>query len=160
MNAIEMLEHQHRHLERQFEELEEARGEDRQILFDQIADSLVMHAAIEERHFYPVLRAADSTLRVPESQRGHLTIKRVLARLLATDAEAEVFEARLEVLREEVGHHVKDEEAELFPAARELLDGDQLEGIGQEMLATMAELLKEEPKPEAGSAGEKVFPRE
>jgi hypothetical protein len=41
---------------------------------------------------------------------------------------------------------VGEEEADLFPKVRKILDDEQLEGIGQEMTATAAELAEAEPR--------------
>jgi len=57
MNAVKMLKQQHREVEKLFERLESARSaEPRRKIFEEIADALAVHAAIEERHFYPGVR--------------------------------------------------------------------------------------------------------
>jgi hemerythrin-like domain-containing protein len=57
------------------------------------------------------------------------------------------------VLKEQVSHHVEEEESELFPKVRKLFDKEQLEAIGQEMTAEQVEL-------EAGDAPRKAVPAE
>ena len=146
MNAIEMLEGQHAAVERLFDELEEAKGDEKQALFDELADSLAMHAMIEERHFYPALREDETEDVIERSLHEHLDMKRVLADLLTLDAEDERFDAKLAVLREEVEKHVEEERDETFPIAEDLLDEDHLEALGQEMLATMADIMQGEPR--------------
>lgn len=146
MNAIEMLEGQHAAVERLFDELEEAKGDEKQALFDELADSLAMHAMIEERHFYPALREDETDDVIERSLREHLEMKRVLSDLLTLDAEDERFDAKLAVLREEVEKHVEEERDETFPIAEDLLDEDHLEALGQEMLATMADIMQGEPR--------------
>src|SRR5262249_43577795 len=125
MNAIEMLDQQHAAVERLFEELEEARGDEKQALFDELADSLAMHAMIEERHFYPALRGADTDELLDRSRDEHLQIKRSLAELLTLDAENERFDAKLAVLREEVELHVQEERDEVFPEAERVFDEEE-----------------------------------
>ena len=146
MNAIEMLEGQHAAVERLFEELEEARGDEKQALFDELADSLAMHAMIEERHFYPALRDEETVDLLERSHHEHLQMKRVLADLLTLDAENEKFDAKLAVLREEVERHVAEERTETFAIAEDLLDEDHLEALAQEMLASMADIMQGEPR--------------
>ena len=52
VNAVDMLESQHREVEDLFAKLEKAgRGERKQKLFTQIADKLAVHASIEEQEF-------------------------------------------------------------------------------------------------------------
>jgi hypothetical protein len=146
MNAIEMLEGQHAAVERLFDELEEAKGDEKQALFDELADSLAMHAMIEERHFYPAIRDDETDDVIERSLHEHLEMKRVLAELLTLEAEDERFDAKLAVLREEVEKHFEEERDETFPIAEDLLEEDHLEALGQEMLATMAEIMQGEPR--------------
>ena len=146
MNAIEMLEGQHTAVERLFEELEEARGDEKQALFDELADSLAMHAMIEERHFYRALAGADTDDLLGRSRDEHLQMKRALAELLTLDAENERFDAKMAVLREVVEQHVGEEREEVFPLAERLFDEEELEALAQEMLATMADIMQGEPR--------------
>ena len=58
MNAIELLKQQHKEVKGLFKKIEKAEGEEKQELFDAIADELAVHAAIEEKHFYPAGKSA------------------------------------------------------------------------------------------------------
>jgi hemerythrin superfamily protein len=146
MNAIEMLEGQHRQVEQLFARIEKAQGEEKWRLFLEVADALAIHATIEERHFYPAVKEKRTEDILLEALEEHLTVKRTLADLLRTEIEDETFDAKLKVLKEEVEHHVGEEEGDLFPKVRKILDADQLEGIAQEMTATAAELVDNEPR--------------
>jgi len=141
MNAIELLESQHREVEQLFTRIEKAKSNDAKAkLFTDIADKLAVHATIEERHFYPAVKAKRTEDIVLESLEEHVGIKRVIADLLETDAGDHTFDAKLAVLKEQVSHHVEEEESELFPKVRKLFDVDRLEAVGQEMSAEQAEL--------------------
>src|SRR6185369_7360153 len=108
MNAIELLEGQHREVEDLFEQMKEAETDkEKERLFTDIADKLAVHATIEERHFYPSVKAKDTESILLESVEEHLTIKRTLAHLLDMDAGDEAFDAKIKVLEEEVSHHVE-----------------------------------------------------
>jgi hemerythrin HHE cation binding domain-containing protein len=148
MNAIELLETQHRDADELFARLEGGAGSEkaRQKLFDDLADLLAIHASIEELHFYPAVKAADAEQTVEHSLEEHVDIKRKLSLCMATRLSSDSFAQRLRALKDEVQHHVKDERSELFPAVQRLLDADQLEAIGQEMTSTMAELQKGHPR--------------
>ena len=139
MNAIDLLESQHREVEALFSRLEKG-GKAKQKTFEEVADKLAMHAAIEEHHFYPAVKAKRTEDILLESLEEHLGIKRVLTDLLQTSAEDDTFDAKIKVLKEQVEHHVEEEEGDLFPKVRKLLDKDQLEALGQEMSAEQAEL--------------------
>lgn len=141
MNAIELLESQHREVEDLFEEIEETDDlEAKADLFEQLADKLAIHATIEEHHFYPAVKEKRTEDILLESLQEHLAVKRILADLLENDVEDETFDAQLKVLKETVSHHVEEEEDDLFPKVRKVLNKDQLEAVGQAMSAEQAEL--------------------
>ena len=119
MNAIDLLKSQHREVEKLFAELEKAKdSRQKQKLFGELADSLAGHATIEEHQFYPAVRAKRTEDILLESLEEHLGIKRVLADLLKIDANDKTFDAKLKVLKEQVEHHVGEEEKELFPKVK------------------------------------------
>jgi hemerythrin superfamily protein len=141
MNAINLLLSQHREVDSLFSKITSAQAKNKKSqLFEELADKLAIHAAIEEHHFYPAVRAAPTKDVLLESVEEHLGIKRELADLLDMSADDERFDAGIKVLKEEVEHHVEEEEGDLFPKVRKFLDKDQLEAIGQAMSAEQAEL--------------------
>jgi hemerythrin-like domain-containing protein len=147
MDAIEMLMEQHEQVDDLFEKISNAGGsKDKWSTFLTLADMLAVHAAIEERHFYPAVRAKQTEEILLESVEEHLAVKRVLADLLRADVEDPSFDAKIKLLQELVQHHVEEEQDELFPKVKKLLDADQLEAIAQEMTATMVELADTEPR--------------
>jgi len=148
MNAIDLLKSQHREVSKLFSKIEKTKeASDKAELFNEIADKLAVHAAIEEHHFYPAVKAKRTEDILLESLEEHLGIKRVIADLMEVDAEDETFDAKVKVLKEQVEHHVEEEESDLFPKVKRLFDKDQLEAMGQEMSAEQAELEAEgEPR--------------
>lgn len=148
MNAIELLDTQHRDVDDLFARLEGGTGSPkaRQKLFDDLADLLAIHASIEELHFYPTVKAAKTDEKIEHSLEEHLEIKRKLSLCMATSVSSDKFLERLRALKQCVQHHVKEEREELFPKVQRIFDGDQLEALGQEMTSTMAELQKGHPR--------------
>ncbi|HVV87096.1 MAG TPA: hemerythrin domain-containing protein [Kofleriaceae bacterium] len=148
MDALTLLKEQHDEVDELFAKLEKTddSGEKAE-LFAELADKLAAHAKIEEVHFYPAVLAAKTKDLVIESTEEHLAIKRVLADLLEMDVDDEHFDAKLKVMKEEVTHHAREEEeGELFPKVKKLLDSDTLEALGGEMTSMFEELLEEEPR--------------
>ncbi len=141
VNAIDLLEGQHREMEKLFAKLEKADGATKQKTFKEIADKLAIHATIEERDFYPAVKAKRTHDILLESLEEHLGIKRVLADLLAIDTGDETFDAKAKVLKEQVEHHVGEEEDDLFPKVKKILDQEMLIAIAQKMTATQEELI-------------------
>ncbi len=147
MNAIELLKSQHREVEKLFAALETAKdARETRKLFGELADSLAAHATIEEHQFYPAVRAKRTEDILLESLEEHLGIKRVLADLLKVDAKDQTFEAKLKVLKEQVEHHVGEEEKELFPKVKKVLDKEELEALGETMAAEFAKLEAGRPR--------------
>jgi hemerythrin superfamily protein len=131
MNAIELLESQHREVEKLFSKIEKATTtREKGKLFAQLADDLAMHASIEEHQFYPAVRAKRTEDMLFESLEEHVGIKRVLADLLAISADDETFGAKIKVLKEQVEHHVKEEETDLFPKSKKVLDAKEMAALG------------------------------
>jgi hemerythrin superfamily protein len=141
MSAIDLLEAQHREVEDLFEEFEDATKGRKREVFLRIADKLAVHAAIEEKHFYPSARTEETEDLLLESAEEHLAVKRVIADLLKLKEGDETFEAKVKLLKEEVQHHVEEEEDQLFPRVEDLMDEITLDALEQEMVATQEELL-------------------
>lgn len=134
MNAVDMLKQQHREVEKLFDQFEEAESaEARRDAFNEIADALAVHATIEERHFYPTVKDLETEEILVESVEEHLEVKRAIAELLRMDAAADQFGAKVKDLREDVEHHVEEEEGELFPKVERLFDEVALERLGAVM---------------------------
>jgi hemerythrin superfamily protein len=130
MDAIELLESQHREVEALFGKCEKANGEAKRQLFEKIADALAVHAAIEEKHFYPATRSARTEELLQQAVEEHLSIKRIIADLLEMDPAEAQFDARIKDLQERVAHHVEEEQRDLFPRVRQLLSGEELFDLG------------------------------
>ena len=141
IDAVSLLEEQHREMEKLFEELETVSGVRKRKQFLEIADKLAIHATIEEKDFYPAVKAKRTEDILLESLEEHLGIKRVLADLLALEVDDETFDAKVKVLKEQVEHHVGEEEDDLFPKVKKLMDEETLIAIAQQMTATQEELI-------------------
>src|SRR5215212_5318144 len=138
MDAISLLKDDHRAVERLFKRFEKtgdrALAERRRIV-DEIIKELSVHAEIEETVFYPAIREAvpRSEDMVLESLEEHHVVKWVLSELDGMSPDAERFEAKVTVLIENVRHHVKEEESDLFPKVRRALTRTSLENMGEAM---------------------------
>jgi len=149
MNAIEMLKKQHREVEKlfsKFEALGDSAVKSKQRVFNDIADALAMHAAIEEKHFYPAVKAKRTEDILLEALEEHLSLKRIIADLLKLEPSAETFDAKVKVLKEQVEHHVGEEEGDLFPKVTKILSASELSELQQQMQATMEVLERGQPR--------------
>jgi hemerythrin superfamily protein len=143
MDAITLLKDDHRTVEQLFKRFEKA-GDRAHVakreIVDRFAEALAVHAAIEEQLFYPVVRATvPGTEPVTlESLEEHHIVKWVLAELDVMAPDDERFDAKVTVLIENVRHHVKEEENDLFPRVRDELGRNALNDLGDAMAKARA----------------------
>ena len=156
MNAIDLLKQQHREVEELFEEFEQA-GEGakktKERLCQQIGDALAVHATIEEKIFYPESKQENTEELLRESVEEHLAVKKLLVDIMKSDLDDPQFEAKITVLKEQVEHHVEEEEKELFPLIAKSCSKEDLEDMGRRM-EEMSEELEAEGQPRASIPGE------
>lgn len=149
MNALDLLKEQHKEVDvlfKRFKKLGEEDADEKGELFQLIADRLAAHATIEEQLFYPAVKNEDTEDLLRESLEEHLGVKRFIADLLALDPDDEQFDAKMDVLQENVEHHVEEEEKELFKLVRKGCSKEQLEDLGLQMRDLYEELMEEEPR--------------
>jgi hemerythrin-like domain-containing protein len=107
---------------------------------------------IEEQVFYPMVRAevpgaGDEVLEAIEE---HHIVKWVLNELEHLPPDAENYDAKVTVLTENVRHHVKEEETELFPDVRKALGRKRLAEVGERLQAAK-KLAPTSPHPRSPS---------
>src|SRR3954465_8100689 len=146
MNAIDLLKKQHEEAKELLSALEEAEVEDKEELFEKLADALAMHTAIEEQHFYPATKDDRTEELLQEAVEEHLSAKRIIAELLDLPPSGAEFDAKVKVLKEQVEHHIEEEEGELFPKVKKAHSREELEDLGALMEQTAEELLESEPR--------------
>ncbi len=108
-------------------------------LATQICRSLTLHAMLEEEIFYPAVRRAikEDDL-MDESLVEHASVKELIAQVENMEPDDDLYDAKLKVMSEQVEHHVREEEGEMFPKVRKTnLD---LISMGQEMSARKEEV--------------------
>ncbi|HEX8651703.1 MAG TPA: hemerythrin domain-containing protein [Pyrinomonadaceae bacterium] len=139
MDAIELLKQDHEKVSGIFEKLEpttENAVKTREELFAKLKQELDIHARIEEQIFYPAIREAEETHDITlEAYEEHRVVKRLLAELEAMPVGDERWGAKLKVLKENVEHHVEEEEGEMFKGARKVLSEEQIEELGARLEA-------------------------
>jgi hemerythrin superfamily protein len=142
MDAIKLLKEDHKKVKALFEQVEglgDRAATQRKNLFQKIDKELTLHSKIEETLFYPEFkkRAENSEERdeVLEAYEEHGVVKVMIGELEDLDPKDEKYKPKLTVLKELVLHHVKEEEGELFPMARELFEPEELNRIGDRIVA-------------------------
>jgi len=137
MDAIALLKADHETVAGIFEKLEDTTEraiKTREEFFTKLKQELDIHAHIEETIFYPVLKKSDETRDITmEGIQEHHVVKVLLRELDAMGVGSETWTAKLKVLKENVEHHVEEEEEDMFVKAREVLSKEQLEELGAQM---------------------------
>lgn len=152
MDALRLLKKQHGEVKQLFQKFESADNSDLQrSIFEQIADDLAAHAEIEEKIFYPSVYVGDLKDELMEAVEEHLGVKRIIADLLKLQPDDENFEPKMVVLQEQVEHHVKEEEGEMFPKVEKNFDSAELEALGSDMEQMFSELKQGSPRNEVPS---------
>jgi iron-sulfur cluster repair protein YtfE (RIC family) len=137
VDIYSLLEADHRNVAELFRKAEETRGpRELEAVFREIKTSLELHKEAEERTFYAALSTLPAVAdRIEEAMEEHVDVEELLEELSTLATEDDDFRAQLNELREEVEHHVREEEREIFAQARKLLTEEQAALIGEEFQA-------------------------
>jgi hemerythrin superfamily protein len=145
-DAIALLKTDHATVKQLFEQEETLKKRDSEKqagTFSQIKDALEVHATIEEEIFYPAVKKARSEHVKDEVREGyeeHKQIKTLLNEISNITPADKTYDMKMKVLKEDVEHHVKDEEGEMFPDAKKFLGESRLVELGTELQARKQQL--------------------
>ena len=142
-DALTLLKEDHRAVEKLFKEFENAKGDGRkEKLARQICFELTVHTTIEEEIFYPACKGKIDEDKLKEAYVEHDAAKLLIAEIEAGSGKTDdFFDAKVQVLGEQIDHHVKEEEDELFPEVRKA-DIDT-KALGEQLAARRRELMKD-----------------
>ncbi|AQH00876.1 cation-binding protein [Burkholderia sp. KK1] len=124
VDALDMLEADHRAIEQLFDAFERADAADherRNTLVQRACELLTIHTIVEEELLYPAAQtalAAHERIDVDEAYVEHFLVKTLIDRFATLKAGEDGFDATFKVLRENTVHHIEEEETTLFPAVR------------------------------------------
>ena len=137
MDALQLLKADHDKVKKLLAEGESTteRGEKtRTELFATLKGEMIVHERIEEEIFYPTLkehpRAKDIVL---EGYEEHHVVDEIMGELEALDVTDETWGAKFKVMKENIEHHIEEEEGEMFKQARAVFDREELEELGTRM---------------------------
>ena len=98
-------------------------------MFEQLVDELTIHERIEEEIFYPALqKLPDAKEDVLEAYEEHHLVDEIVEQM-DVEPDDEKWKAKFTVMKENVEHHIKDEEEKLFPKAEKLLGPEKLRAL-------------------------------
>ena len=143
LDAIALLTSDHREVKdlfEQYEKLGDKAASKKKNIADEICTALTLHAMVEEEIFYPAVREAakDTDDLMDEAEVEHASAKDLIAQIQEMDPEDDLYDAKVKVLGEQIEHHVKEEEKEMFPKAKKA--GLDLAALADEMLRRKEEI--------------------
>ena len=137
MDAIKLLKADHDKVKKLLTELESTteRGvKTRQELFATIKGELTIHEVIEEEIFYPELKAHPKARDIVlEGYEEHHVVDLLMGELEGMDVSDERWGAKAIVMKENIEHHIEEEEGEMFRKARQVFDRAELVDLGERM---------------------------
>ena len=139
MDAISLLKHDHDKVKKLLTELESTteRGvKTRSELFATIKGELTVHEIIEEEIFYPELNAHPKAKDIVlEGFEEHHVVDLLMGELESLDVSDEAWGAKAIVMKENIEHHIEEEEGEMFKIARGVFETEELKELGSRMEA-------------------------
>jgi hypothetical protein len=148
VDALALLKADHEKARKLMEELAETteRGvKTREEKWTRLLKELTIHENIEEEIFYPALherpRLKDIVL---EALEEHHLVDDIVEQLRDTPFDDEHWGAKFKVTKENVEHHIEEEEGPMFQEVRREFSKDELEELGSRMDASKREQMQEE----------------
>ena len=149
MNALTLLKDDHDKAKKLMEELAATteRGvRTREEKWTKLLKELTIHENIEEEIFYPALHETDDKeLKdiVLEALEEHHLVDDIVEQLKDTPFDDEHWSAKFKVTKENVEHHIEEEEGPMFKAVRRVLSADELDELGTRMERRKSEQMEE-----------------
>ena len=144
MNAITLLKQDHEDVKKMLSELDdttERAVKTREQTFTKLKGDLEVHEAIEEEIFYPALKDHPKTKDIAlEGYEEHHVVDTVMGEMLDLSVSDETWTAKFAVMKENLEHHIEEEEDDMFKKARQVMDQAELKELGERMSARKAEL--------------------
>jgi hemerythrin-like domain-containing protein len=147
MDVYEILKEDHQTVAQLLKKLDKSsaesaeEAEERERVFLELKTELTLHAYIEELLFYPLLKdkqeSKETTL---EAYEEHRLVKSLLEELDNMAKDSEEWIGKFRVLKENVEHHVEEEEGELFAEASQVLTAEDAVAIGARIATEKAKL--------------------
>lgn len=145
MDALQMLKQDHEKVKKLLEELDsttERAIKTREEGVITLKQELTVHELIEEEIFYPALKEhAEAKEIVLEAYEEHDVVDTILSELEQTPVDDATWHAKFTVAKENLEHHIEEEEGPMFDQVRRVFDDEELVDLGERMSARKEELL-------------------
>ena len=137
MEAIKLLKQDHDEVKKIMEKLDSTteRGvKTREELFTKLKNEMEVHEIIEEEIFYPALKEHPKAKEIVlEGYEEHHVVDTIMGEISAVPYDDETWGAKFSVMKENIEHHIEEEEGDMFKTARQVLSKLELEELGERM---------------------------
>ena len=139
MDALELLEDDHKTVKKILDDLESTteRGvKTREELFTRFKKEMQVHEVIEEEILYPALKEHKKSKEIAlEGYEEHHVVDQIMTELDNLPFDDETWGAKLKVMKENIEHHIEEEEDDMFKKARQIFSKEELDEMGERMKA-------------------------
>jgi len=137
VEAIKLLKQDHDEVKKIMEKLDSTteRGvKTREELFTKLKNEMEVHEIIEEEIFYPALKEHPKAKEIVlEGYEEHHVVDTIMGEISAVPYDDETWGAKFSVMKENIEHHIEEEEGDMFKTARQVLSKLELEELGERM---------------------------
>jgi hemerythrin-like domain-containing protein len=137
LDALKLLKDDHDKVKKLLEEGEsttERAVKTREELFAKIESELKVHEAIEEEVLYPALKEHAATKEIVlEAYEEHHVVDTIMGELEGVEPSDETWMAKFSVMKENLEHHITEEEDEMFPKVEQVFEDEELQALGTRM---------------------------
>ncbi len=138
MDLYKLLQEDHQKVKALLKELEdttERAEKTRDRLIREVEAELSVHSEAEEQFLYPRLQGISETKDLAyEAIEEHKVVKTLLTELVSEAKGTAEWTAKLAVLKENVEHHIEEEEGEMFTKAKRALPREDSNAIAEEIM--------------------------
>ncbi|MEP6757868.1 MAG: hemerythrin domain-containing protein [Actinomycetota bacterium] len=137
MDALQLLTKDHDHVKTMLAELEDTTEraiKTREQVFTKLRSDLEIHETIEEEIFYPALKDHPKTRDIAlEGYEEHHVVDTVMGEMFELEVSDETWTAKFTVMKENLEHHIEEEEDTMFAQARQVFEQEELDALGAAM---------------------------
>jgi hypothetical protein len=135
VDALKLLKRDHDNVKKLLSEIEDTTERAVKTRTSGLA-KLKQELTIHEEIFYPALKEHAKTREIAlEAYEEHGVVDAIMGEIEQTPVEDETWMAKFTVMKENLEHHIQEEEGEMFKQARQVFDRDTLEELGERMEA-------------------------
>jgi hypothetical protein len=137
MDALTLLKDEHdavKKLLTEGEDTTERAEKTRTELYERLKFMLTTHERMEEEVLYAALREHPRSKEIAlEGYEEHHVVDEIFEELEQTPVSDETWGAKFKVAKENLEHHIEEEEGEMFQKARQIFSNDELDQMGRRM---------------------------